>query len=168
MPEEGLEPTRSCLQRFLRPSRLPIPPLRRAWIRFVRDDSHEFGDADGGDGRIRTADGGFADPCLNLLATSPRSGRRDSNPRPSPWQGDVLPLHHFRKCYGAGERTRTSTGVGSQQPLKLARLPSSATPAWLPQRLEYTESPDVCQCRDRSAHVLPNNPRGWTMSARSV
>ena len=25
------------------------------------------------------------------------SGRRDSNPRPSPWQGDTLPLSHFRK-----------------------------------------------------------------------
>ena len=25
-----------------------------------------------------------------------RSGRRDSNPRPSPWQGDALPLSHFR------------------------------------------------------------------------
>ncbi len=24
------------------------------------------------------------------------SGRRDSNPRPSPWQGDALPLSHFR------------------------------------------------------------------------
>ncbi len=24
------------------------------------------------------------------------SGRRDSNPRPSPWQGDALPLRHFR------------------------------------------------------------------------
>ena len=30
----------------------------------------------GGDGRIRTADGGFADPCLNHLATSPRSSGR--------------------------------------------------------------------------------------------
>ena len=39
---------------------------------------------------------GFADPRLNLLATSPWSGRRDSNPRPSPWQGDVLPLNYFR------------------------------------------------------------------------
>ena len=33
------------------------------------------------------------------------SGRRDSNPRPSPWQGDALPLSHFRKedklCRGA-------------------------------------------------------------------
>lgn len=25
-----------------------------------------------------------------------RSGRRDSNSRPSPWQGDALPLSHFR------------------------------------------------------------------------
>ena len=24
------------------------------------------------------------------------SGRRDSNPRPSPWQGDALPLNYFR------------------------------------------------------------------------
>src|SRR5690606_20514087 len=33
------------------------------------------------------------------------SGRRDSNPRPSPWQGDVLPLNYFRStqfvlCHG--------------------------------------------------------------------
>src|SRR5699024_8422725 len=27
----------------------------------------------------------------------PWSGRRDSNPRPSPWQGDILPLNYFRK-----------------------------------------------------------------------
>ena len=26
-----------------------------------------------------------------------QSGRWDSNPRPSPWQGDVLPLNHARK-----------------------------------------------------------------------
>ena len=26
-----------------------------------------------------------------------QSGRRDSNPRPPPWQGDVLPLNYFRK-----------------------------------------------------------------------
>ena len=30
---------------------------------------------------------------LNLV----QSGRRDSNPRPPPWQGDVLPLNYFRK-----------------------------------------------------------------------
>ena len=30
-----------------------------------------------------------------------RSGRRDSNPRPPPWQGDVLPLNYFRMKHGA-------------------------------------------------------------------
>jgi hypothetical protein len=82
MPKVGVEPTWGCPQRFLRPPRLPF---------------RHFGLLAGGDGRIRTADRGFADPRLSLLATSPGwSGRRDSDPRPSPWQGDVLPLHHFR------------------------------------------------------------------------
>ena len=27
-----------------------------------------------------------------------KSARRDSNSRPSPWQGDALPLSHFRIC----------------------------------------------------------------------
>ena len=30
------------------------------------------------------------------LQSSFQSGRWDSNPRPSPWQGDVLPLNHAR------------------------------------------------------------------------
>ena len=29
-----------------------------------------------------------------------KSGRRDLNPRPSPWQGDALPLSHFRMSGG--------------------------------------------------------------------
>ena len=29
------------------------------------------------------------------------SGRRGSNPRPSPWQGDALPLSYFRNCTSA-------------------------------------------------------------------
>ena len=34
---------------------------------------------------------------IGALKRSPNwSGRRDSNPRPSPWQGDALPLRHFR------------------------------------------------------------------------
>jgi hypothetical protein len=51
---------------------------------------------------IRTPDEGFADPCLT---TWPRrhfkllSGRWDSNPRPSPWQGDVLPLYYARNFW---------------------------------------------------------------------
>ncbi len=55
---------------------------------------------------IRTRVYGFAGRCLasrpthricrhhDQLCTT--SGRRDSNPRPSPWQGDALPLSHVR------------------------------------------------------------------------
>jgi hypothetical protein len=32
-------------------------------------------------------------------AVQKRSGRRDSNSRPSPWQGDALPLSHFRPSW---------------------------------------------------------------------
>ena len=40
------------------------------------------------------------------------SGRRDSNSRPSPWQGDALPLSHFR-IDGGGEWIRTTVGLAS-------------------------------------------------------
>ncbi len=52
------------------------------------------------------ATGGF-EPPIGVLQTPaltswPRrpswSGRRDSNPRPPPWQGGALPLSHFRPC----------------------------------------------------------------------
>ena len=51
----------------------------------------------GGDDRIRTGGEGFADPCLTTWRRRRGSGRRDSNPRPSPWQGDALPLSHSRE-----------------------------------------------------------------------
>ena len=39
--------------------------------------------------------------CLNRLATAHhmigKSAKRDSNSRPSPWQGDALPLSHSRR-----------------------------------------------------------------------
>ena len=51
----------------------------------------------GGDDQNRTGVHGFADRCV---ATPPRrhlSGRRDSNPRLSPWQGDALArLSYYR------------------------------------------------------------------------
>ncbi len=46
---------------------------------------------------------GFADPCLTtwlwrqkISAELYWSGKRDSNSRHSPWQGDALPLSHSR------------------------------------------------------------------------
>src|SRR5437763_15484038 len=55
----------------------------------------------GGDERIRTAGAAFAEPCLTTwrrrrLNFRKGSGRRGSNPRLSPWQGDALPLSHSR------------------------------------------------------------------------
>jgi hypothetical protein len=45
--------------------------------------------------RNRTGVQGFADPCLTTRPCRQpargQSGRRESNPRPSPWQGDALP-----------------------------------------------------------------------------
>ncbi len=70
-----------------------------------------------------------------------RSGRRDSNPRPSPWQGDALPLSHFRRLntlYGhEGRLSRAATVVcphpsppplrrGREQPVPPRRRPSVA------------------------------------------
>ncbi len=57
----------------------------------------------GGDNRTWTGDEGVADLCLTTwLCRLKWSGRRDSNSRPSPWQGDALPLSHsrisWRKC----------------------------------------------------------------------
>lgn len=63
-------------------------------------DVERLDGANGGDGRIRTAEWGFCRPLPCLLATSPSrrswSGRWDLNPRPSPWQGDALPLSYSR------------------------------------------------------------------------
>ena len=57
---------------------------------------------------IRTRVHGFAGRCLASRPThrvkpfqASRSGRRDSNPRPSPWQGDALPTE-LRPRYLSG------------------------------------------------------------------
>src|SRR5436190_23775623 len=53
----------------------------------------------GGGGENRTHEYGFCRPAPYHLATPPRgewSGKRDSNPRPRPWQGRALPLSYSR------------------------------------------------------------------------
>ncbi len=51
----------------------------------------------GGTTRNRTGDKGFAGLCLTAwLWCLIWSGRRDSNSRHLPWQGNALPLSHFR------------------------------------------------------------------------
>jgi hypothetical protein len=55
----------------------------------------------GAEGRDRTGTGVASQQFLRLSRLPipplrPWSGRRDSNPRPPPWQGGALPLSHFR------------------------------------------------------------------------
>jgi hypothetical protein len=76
----------------------PEPALRSRG----KQNPHSGGTERGVDG-IRTRGEGFADPCLTTWRRrrirKVKSGRWDSNPRPSPWQGDVLPLNHARSSW---------------------------------------------------------------------
>ena len=43
------------------------------------------------------------------------SGRRDSNSRHSPWQGDALPLSHSRRCFGVLSSARDLLYITTHQ-----------------------------------------------------
>src|SRR5438034_9871575 len=75
---------------------MPMCLLRRRPRK--KPERHQASGLSEGDERIRTADGGFADPWLNHLPTSPESGRRDSNPRRPAWEAGILPLNYSRNC----------------------------------------------------------------------
>ena len=69
------------------------------------------------------------------------SGRRDSNPRPQPWQGCILPLNYFRKtCMSyfiksAGEGSRTPTPKALDP--KSSASANSATPAYFVKMVSH-------------------------------
>ncbi len=60
------------------------------------------------------------------------SGRRDSNPRPSPWQGDALPLSHFRMV--TLDRSDHTWWLGTESNRRHEDFQSSALPTELPSR----------------------------------
>ena len=116
----GLEPTRSCPLRILSPVRLPFrhtwsvwryhPDLNRG-IKVLQTFALPLGD---GTIKNKTLEVIFknATNFLTLLSLSffvfafsrlisllGWSGRRDSNSRHLPWQGNALPLSHFRKFH---------------------------------------------------------------------
>ena len=121
---KGLEPPLPCGKRILSPPRLPFRhtsaliknrvPARGASGRRKRSlrqsQRHALSCSyeNGGATQIRTGDKAFAELRLTTWLWRPEalvqeagwkyrwSGRRDSNPRPSPWQGDALPLSHVR------------------------------------------------------------------------
>ena len=59
-----------------------------------------------------------------LSAICGESGRWDLNPRPSPWQGDVLPLNHARLSAETQDRTE-DTAIFSRVLYQLSYLGES-------------------------------------------
>src|SRR5437016_3842744 len=118
-------------QRILSPPRLPVPTLAREDVWGRGDRRRGLRGYHGGDGRIRTAGWGFCRPLPCHLATSPRaltwSGRWDLNPRPSPWQGDALPLSYSRAPFETLYQTQTKRYVkGSTHVQRLRPQPACA------------------------------------------
>ena len=78
--------TNLTIRGILSPLRLPVPPPRHM-------EPEEYVEAASG-----------IEPEIKVLQTSALplgyaatwSGKRDSNPRPQPWQGCALPLSYFR------------------------------------------------------------------------
>ena len=81
-------------RRILSPVRLPVPPPRHVTV-----------------------------CCNHKVWHSPyESGRRGSNPRPPPWQGDVLPLNYFREwCRLKDSNPRPSDYKSDALPTELSR-----------------------------------------------
>ena len=98
MPGPGLEPGWDCSQGILSPSRLPISPPRR------RPSAHPKRER--GSGARRS------------LFAVPQSGKRDSNPRPQPWQGCALPTELF---------PRTRVQSNRRTPVRTRRLGACAS-----------------------------------------
>ena len=116
VPLAGLEPARMLLRGILSPLRLPIPPQRRM-DNFKKNSAHEIRcrvfwrrhpDLNRGIKVLQTlalplgySAVYFAGLCKIKEKTVQIfwSGKRDSNPRHSPWQGDALPLSYSRIQY---------------------------------------------------------------------
>jgi hypothetical protein len=121
VPREGLEPTPPYGERILSPPRLPFRHLGKKWRR--RAD-------------LNRCIGVLQTPALTTWLRRPElqwSGRRDSNSRPPPWQGGILPLNYFRSaaCYikMVPRRRFELLRAYAHHPLKMACLPDSTTSA---------------------------------------
>ena len=78
-----------------------------------------------------------------------KSGKRDSNPRPRPWQGRALPTELFpqQEINGEEEETRTPTTQLSLPPQSSASTNSATSPT-----LSHSEYP--CPRQDSNLHVV--------------
>ena len=91
VPGPGIEPGSPYGQGILSPSRLPISPSRR--------------------GCRKRRWGSARSPIFALRRVTEESGKRDSNPRPQPWQGCALPTELFPRRSRPGEDTCVGEGT---------------------------------------------------------
>ena len=86
---------------------------------------------------------------FSLLKLKEKSGKRDSDPRPQPWQGCALPTELFPqgKINGEEEETRTPTTQLSLPPQSSASTNSATSPT-----LSHFEYP--CPRQDSNLHVV--------------
>ena len=104
---------------------------------------------------------GSVEPALRRLV---RSGRRDLNPRPSPWQGDALPLSHFRSRDGAhsqwGRRDLNSHGflhvILSHARLPFRHFPRARRPLLADYSLRLGRRQDVTEPLGRATQAMPS------------
>ena len=112
--ERGFEPRLEAPKAPVLPlhhSATATPPLARNEA--GRQGVPPIATGPGAEGRDRTGTGVAPQQFLRLSRLPipplrPWSGRRDSNPRPPPWQGGALPLSHFR--------TRRPGGADASRP----------------------------------------------------
>ena len=79
--------TNLAIRGILSPLRLPVPPPRQVYM----DDKNMEAAP-----RIELGIKVLQTSALPLGYAAIWSGKRDSNPRPQPWQGCALPLSYFR------------------------------------------------------------------------
>ena len=86
---------------------------------------------------------------FSLLKLKEKSGKRDSDPRPQPWQGCALPTELFPqgKINGEEEETRTPTTQLSLPPQSSASTNSATSPTFK-YHFEY-----LCPRQDSNLHV---------------
>ena len=107
VPLAGLEPARMLLRGILSPLRLPIPPQRQncliknknsTRLRRVFVEAPPRFELGVKALQARALPLGYGAVALGRKSHIKKwSGKRDSNSRHSPWQGDALPLSHSRK-----------------------------------------------------------------------
>ena len=109
----GLEPARYLYRGILSPLRLPIPPQRRIFLIFLKRALYftiqsscwrRHPDLNRGIKVLQTLALPLGYSAVSAAPSAEKiktvricwSGKRDSNPRHSPWQGDAIPLSYSR------------------------------------------------------------------------